>query len=96
MSSSSWTIVIPGTGWAMTCEARAVLGRGSDTSSIEPADEPLGLRDRLAVEHDVAVGGEVGGLGARDAEEARDAGVDPFALEAVGDEDGAHVRHGRP
>ena len=84
---------MPGTGSAMTARLGLSSGRGSDTSSIEPAREPLGLADGLAVEHDVAVGGEVGGLGAGDPEEAGDAGVDALALEAVGDEHGAHVRH---
>src|SRR4051812_48585994 len=38
MSSSSCTIDMPGTGWATTCRLGCSSGRGSDTSSIAPAE----------------------------------------------------------
>src|SRR6476469_5030128 len=38
MSSSSWTIDIPGTGWAMTCRLGLSSARGNETSSIVPAE----------------------------------------------------------
>src|SRR6478609_3641319 len=47
MSSSSWTIDMPGTGWAMTCRLGLSSGRGSDTSSIEPAESRSDLATDL-------------------------------------------------
>ena len=51
--------------------------------------DPVGLAGGLVVELDVAGGGEVGGLGARDPEQPGEGGVDALALEPVGDEEGA-------
>ena len=62
---------------------------------LEPAagDDARGLADDLAVEEDLAVGREVGGLGAREAEQAREGGVDTLALETLRDRKAALLPH---
>src|SRR6478609_4569232 len=47
MSSSSWTMDMPGTGSAMICRLGLSAGRGSETSSIEPAESRSDLTTDL-------------------------------------------------
>src|SRR6478609_1260065 len=47
MSSSSWTMDMPGTGSAMICRLGLSSGRGSETSSIEPAESRSDLATDL-------------------------------------------------
>ena len=89
MSSSSWTIRHAGHRLGDHLGARR--GRrasGSDTSSQRAGDDPVGLADRARSSVDRAGGGQVGGLGAGEAEQPGERGVDPLALEAVGDGQG--------
>ena len=64
---------------------------------LEPAAgvHPGGLADHLPVELHVAAGGEVGGLGPRDAEQPGQSGVDALALEALGHGQAAVLAHVR-
>ena len=84
---------MPGTGSATSRGRRGCRGSGSATSSQAPArrrsDLPTGRWSRVTR----AGGGEVGRLGAGEAEQPRERRVDPLALEPVGDGQRPHVSH---